>query len=113
MLLQLEALDPDGLEPGQGDYDQRLRAWAMWIEESVRETDFVARYENQTFAVVLAHTDYDSACVLRNRLEQSLVCEGRGAALIGVATAREGESGGELATRAQTELEESARLTTG
>lgn len=69
----LALLDVDGLQDLQtSDPELSLRdilpEVADVVEESIRDSDFACRYDNDDISIVLPHTNYDGARELANRL---------------------------------------------
>ncbi len=57
---------------GHQSGDRVLQQVAKVITSSVRETDVVARYGGEEFAVILPHTDRESAFNLANRIRKAI-----------------------------------------
>lgn len=94
--------------------EERLRRWGKWLDENVRETDLVARYDDETFGIVLPHTDQEAASQCRSRLETEFSRSEFGSIgtsmIVAVATASESDGAVDLMKRANTafDAEESA-----
>ena len=59
----------EGLD-GVGD-ESRLRDWAHWLIDEVRDSDMTARANEDSFAVVLPHADEDATSQFAERLRES------------------------------------------
>ena len=106
MLLRFEATAVPSMDADAGEYDQQIRTWATWLVEHLRETDVVARYADQVFAVVLPHTDHETACFLRDRLHKSLFAKGLGSATAVTVTAEKDDNAKEMIARGEQLLEQ-------
>jgi diguanylate cyclase (GGDEF)-like protein len=100
MLLQLGNSDLSGTCPVGGDFDQHLGTWAVWLDDAVRETDVVARYQDQTFAIVLPDTDREAAQRLCDRLRQDMAEYRLGTFSESLVTAEPGDTATDLLERA-------------
>jgi diguanylate cyclase len=84
--------------------DQMLSQLARMIDESVRETDVVARFGGEEFLVVMPETDLEGAALFTERLRARIAKEMPLTVSGGVAEALEGDSNESLLARADTAL---------
>jgi diguanylate cyclase (GGDEF)-like protein len=84
--------------------DQILTQLARMIDESVRETDVVARFGGEEFLVVMPETDLEGATKFADRLRQQIAQEMPLTVSGGVAEGMDGDSHESLVARADTAL---------
>ena len=94
------------INDGQGRLhgDRVLQELSQLLEDCVRETDIVARYEGEELIVVMPQTDLDGACVLSERLRSEVADRLTITVSGGVAAAVESDTAESLVGRADTAL---------
>lgn len=97
LLIDLDNLTPYRDAHGHGAGDEALRLAARTLTASVRETDLVARYGGEAFAVLAVGADPNGAVVLGEKLRARLESAAPLAVCIGVATfAKDGRRANDL-----------------
>jgi diguanylate cyclase (GGDEF)-like protein len=106
--LAIMSIDPLQLltgQPGRLEGDRLLQRAARLLGESVRETDLLARFGDEAFAVLMPQTDLEGAAVygerLRAEVEQRLSITVTG----GVTAALDGDDADSLLARAVAALD--------
>jgi len=84
--------------------DRVLQQLALILDQNVRETDFVARFDEEEFVVVLPSTDLAGGCTFAERM-RTMIAKGTSLTVsCGVASAEEGDDLQRLLSRADTAL---------
>jgi diguanylate cyclase (GGDEF)-like protein len=84
--------------------DQVLQQLARMIDDTIRETDVVARFGGEEFVVIMPATEAEGACILADRLRVNVAHTMPLTISIGVAEAMEGDSQESLLARADAAL---------
>jgi diguanylate cyclase len=84
--------------------DDVLRQVAQHLDDSVRETDLVARFGGEEFVLILPQTDHAGACILADRIRGLI--EGKMHVTVsgGVTSVIDGDTPGSLLSRADAAL---------
>jgi diguanylate cyclase (GGDEF)-like protein len=106
LLLVRPALEDNsfGMQPGQS----KLRAWANWLMDEVRDSDMTARANKDSFAIVLPHADAAATSRFARRLHASYQTRCHGAAdslITASSTAEKSDDAASLMERAFRGLE--------
>lgn len=91
-------------EKGHLHGDSMLQAVARAIDESVRDTDVVARFGGEEFVVVMPLTDLAGACIFAERLRQTIQSTLGVTVSGGVAMAVDSDNAASLLSRADAAL---------
>jgi len=117
LMADIDHLSAFNKSHGQLMGDHVLRLVASKLQKSVKESDLVARYGGDMFAVVLGHVDLPKASVIAERLRRAVAANyverrstkeqlGRATISVGVAMPRPGQSERALIVTAQTCLQQ-------
>ena len=91
-------------ENGHPFGDQILRDFSQLLEDSARETEFVARFGGEEFVVIMSETDLPDACALTERYRARVEADLPITVSAGVTAALPGDSVQSLLSRADTAL---------
>lgn len=84
--------------------DQVLQQLVSLMEQSIRETDTIARFGGEEFVLLLPHTDLPGACILAERIRKTVAAILSVTISGGAAAAAKGDDPQTLLSRADTAL---------
>ncbi len=114
LLLHIDDLETITREQSENATSLVLRTTSQFLEASMREMDHVARFDDDTFALMLPNTSFEDAASVGDRLRFAIsrcevpIPDGSLAFTIsvGVAVLSNGDNSGSLLSRAKTSLEQ-------